>query len=140
MIAGPLMRYRHTNHGAKAVRGLGWASVGIGLAEIAAPGPVQSLLGLEDRPQHRGILRVLGIRELMHGFGILTEKQPSQHMQAGIWSRVAGDVLDTVLLGVAATRTKQPGRFTAVAASVMAIGCADLLAAVRLQRQRANAR
>ena len=133
------MRNQHTNHCAEATRGLGWASVGIGLAEIVAPGPVQTLLGLEDRPQHRGILRVLGIRELMHGFGILTAKHPNQQMQAGIWSRVAGDTLDTVLLGVAATRTKQPGRFAAVAASVMMIGCLDLLSAVRLQRQRAAA-
>src|SRR5688572_20192321 len=85
-------------------RGLGWASIGIGLAEIAAPRQVQNLMGLEDRPTHRGVLRVLGVREIMHGLSILTERRPTGAMAAGLWSRVAGDALDTVLLGVAATK------------------------------------
>jgi hypothetical protein len=57
---------------AQAAKGLGWASIGIGLAEIAAPGKVQELLGIEDSASHRGILRVLGVRELMHRFALLT--------------------------------------------------------------------
>ena len=121
---------------ADAARGLGWASIGIGLAEIAAPKQVQSMLGIEDRPQHRGILRVLGLRELLHGVSILTEHRPNAAMTAGVWSRVAGDVLDTALLGVAATKTRRPGSFAGVAASVLAIGLMDMLTAVRLQRRQ----
>lgn len=120
----------------EAARGLGWASVGIGLAEIAAPGQVQRMLGIEDRPQHRGILRVLGVRELLHGFCILTEDRPNAAMNAAVWSRVAGDVLDTALLGVAAAKTRRPGSFAGVAASVLAIGLMDMLTALRVQRRQ----
>ena len=129
------MFHRHESKvDAEVARGLGWASIGIGLAEIAAPGAVQQLLGIQDRPSHRGILRVLGVRELMHGCALLTEEKPSREMTNSVWARVAGDVLDTAVLGVAATKTKAPGRFAAVAAAVMGIGALDLLSAMRLER------
>jgi hypothetical protein len=119
---------------ARAAKGLGLASIGIGLAEMVVPGKVQELLGIEDRPSHRGILRVLGIRELMHGYALLTEDKPSREMTNSVWARVAGDVLDTAVLGLAATKTKAPARFAAVAAAVMGIGALDLLSAMRLER------
>ena len=128
------MSYRQAMRDVEGARGLGWASIGIGLAELAAPKQVQSLLGIEDRPAHRGILRVLGVRELMHGFGILADTRPTRAMTAGVWSRVAGDALDTALLGVAATKTKHPAKFAAVAAAVMGIGLLDVIYALRLLR------
>src|SRR5688500_1095996 len=97
-----------------AARALGWASIGIGLAEIAAPRHVQNLLGLEDNAERRGILRVLGVRELGHGVTLLTEDKPTKYLSASAWSRVAGDVLDTALLARAATKTKSPTSFTIV--------------------------
>lgn len=118
----------HTVSNDLCARGLGIASIGIGLTELMAPQKVESMLGLEDRPLHQGILRVLGVREIMDGVSILTEKKPA----AGMWSRVAGDVLDTALLGVAARKTRNPKSFAAVSAMVMAIGLADLLCARRL--------
>lgn len=126
------------NTDAKLARGLGWASIGIGLLEIAAPVQVESMLGLEDHREHRGIFRVLGAREIMQGVGILTGRQPTRHMSAGVWARVAGDILDTTLLGAAALKTRRPASFTAVAASVIAIGALDLYCALRLQRQSAR--
>ena len=127
-------RHHESALDAQAAKALGLASIGIGLAEIAAPGKVQELLGIQDRPSHRGILRVLGVRELMHGYALLTEDKPSREMTNSVWARVAGDVLDTAVLGVAATKTKAPGRFAGVAAAVMGIGALDLLSAMRLQR------
>jgi hypothetical protein len=123
------MRNVETEDGAAGARALGWASIGIGLAELAATRQVENLLGLDDRPTYRGILRVLGARELMHGLGILADKRPSSAMTVGLWSRVAGDALDTALLGAAARRTKHPARFAAVASMVMAIGLADFVCA-----------
>jgi hypothetical protein len=117
-------------------RFLGWTSLGIGLAEFVLPKNVESLLGLEDRPSHRGILRVLGLRELMHGLSILTERRPSREMAASVWSRVAGDLLDNALLGVAATKTRNPGRFAAIAASVAGIGLMDIYYSWRLSKHR----
>ena len=54
--------------------------------------------------QNTGVLRVLGVREIMHGVNILSHRDPAP----GVWSRVAGDVLDGVLLGVAATGPASP--------------------------------
>jgi hypothetical protein len=123
-------------HATAGARALGWASIGIGLAELGATRQLENLMGLKDNPRRRGILRVLGIRELMHGVSILAEREPSRRLAAGVWSRVAGDVLDTALLAVAATKTKQPGKFAAVAASVMVIGALDVMYALHLSRQR----
>ena len=53
-------------------------------------------------------------------------------MKVSLWSRVAGDVLDSALLGVAATKTKKPFAFAVVTAMVLGIGLADLLCAKRL--------
>ena len=64
--------------------------------------------------QVTGILRVLGVREIMHGIDILAHKDPTP----GVWSRVFGDLLDGVLLGAAATRTKKPGGLAAIFAAV----------------------
>ena len=113
-------------------RGLGWASIGIGLTELLAPKQVNNLLGLSDTPQRRGVLRVLGVREVCHGIGILTEDEANDRMKVGVWSRVAGDVLDSALLGVAATKTRKPFAFAVVTAMVLGIGLADLLCAKRL--------
>ena len=117
-------------------RSLGWVSIGIGLAELAAPRQVQSLLGLEDRPSHRGILRVLGIRELMQGVSILTEKDPTRQMATSVWSRVAGDWLDKAVLSAAASKTRHPARFAAVSASVVGIGLLDKYFSWQLLQQR----
>src|SRR3954467_6466097 len=88
---------------------LGLASIGIGLTELAAPRYVENMLGIEDRPTHRGILQILGVRELMHGIGLVTAKNGNGQLTSGVWARVAGDVLDSALLGVAATKTRRPG-------------------------------
>jgi hypothetical protein len=75
-------------------RALGIASIGIGLTELAAPQYVEDMLGIEDRQIHRGILRVLGVRELLHGVGLLTAKRGNGQLSTGVWARVAGDMLD----------------------------------------------
>ena len=127
-------RHREADADAQGARCLGWASLAIGLAEIAAPKQVQQLMGLDDRPERRGVLRALGVREIMQGVGILTETRPTPQMAAGVWARVAGDALDTALLGVAATKTRRPWSFAAVAAAVLGIGLMDMLYALKVQR------
>ena len=110
---------------------LGLASIGIGLTELAAPRFVESMLGIDHQKSHRGILQVLGVRELMHGIGILTATDSNRELTSGVWARVAGDVLDTALLGMAASKTKRPDSFAAVVAAVAAIGVADLYYALK---------
>jgi hypothetical protein len=127
---------RQAENDTQLARGLGWASIGIGLTELAATKQVQDMLGLEDTPVRRGILRVLGIREVMHGIGLLTQTRPNHQMRVGAWARVAGDALDTALLGVAATKTKKPASFAVVSAMVAGIGLLDAVTAGRLQMHK----
>src|SRR3954453_11599789 len=82
---------------------LGWASIAVGLTEIFAPKQLEKTMGVGNG-QVTGILRVLGVREIMHGIDLLAHKDPTP----GVWSRVFGDLLDGALLGAAATRTKNP--------------------------------
>jgi len=127
--------YKKQQHGSvSGAYALGLASIGVGLAEMCAPQQVERMLGLEDRKSYRGILRVLGVRELMHGLGILTASPSGGRLSSGVWARVAGDVLDNALLGVAATKTTRPGSFAAVAAAVGGIGAADLYYAFKTPR------
>jgi hypothetical protein len=130
-IAAPMREVSDTELG----RGLGWASIGIGLTELLAPQQVENMLGLKDMPERRGTIRVLGVRELCHGIGILTEREANRKMKVGVWSRVAGDVLDSALLGIAAMKTNKPVAFAAVSAAVLGIGLADLICATRLSER-----
>ena len=49
-------------------RGLGWFSIGLGIAEVLAPGHLARFLGMEERTE---LIRAYGAREIMSGIGIL---------------------------------------------------------------------
>src|SRR5688572_20592619 len=106
----------------QAAQFLGWTSIAIGLTEILAPDRLEKTMGVGNG-QTTGILRVLGVREIMHGIDILSHKDPTP----GVWSRVFGDLLDGALLGVAATRTKKPGGLATIFAAVAPVVLADLV-------------
>src|SRR5437870_4333008 len=76
---------------------LGVFSIGLGLAEVAAPEAVGRVLGMraDDRVRSRPLLRGFGVRELASGLGILRGGDPTPWL----WSRVAGDVMDLAFLG-----------------------------------------
>jgi len=113
-------------------RGLGWFSIGIGLAELVMPRQIENLLGLDHDASTRGTIRALGARELCHGAAILTEDRPSPELRNAMWARVAGDVLDTTLFGMAGTKTRSPGGYAMAGAMLMAVGAADFICAKRL--------
>jgi hypothetical protein len=73
------------------VRGLGWFSIGLGLAEVLAPRALTRGLGMEGNEQ---IVRAYGLREIATGIGILSSNQPAPW----IWGRVGGDALDLATL------------------------------------------
>src|SRR3954447_3501596 len=116
-------------------RGLGVASIAIGLTEILAPKQLEKTMGIGNG-QTTGILRVLGVREIMHGIDILAHKDPTP----GVWARVFGDLLDGALLGAAATRTKNPGGLAAIFAAVTPVVLADMIFAPRLSKDKAEHR
>ncbi|QRK07914.1 hypothetical protein JQX13_49450 [Archangium violaceum] len=73
---------------------LGWVSLGIGLTELTFPKGLCRLLGASRR--HSGLVKVLGIREIASGLGLLTQR----HRRPWVWARVAGDAIDLALLAV----------------------------------------
>src|ERR1043165_4769937 len=73
----------------RLARGLGWFSIGLGLTELLAPRLVAKLCGGEGK--HTGLIRLYGLREIASGLIIFSQgKNPA----SGVWSRVAGDVMD----------------------------------------------
>src|SRR4051794_26043185 len=84
---------------------LGVTSLAVGATELLAPRAVQKMMGIQ--PKYTGVMRVLGIRECLHGVDLLSHDDP----KPGIYGRCAGDLLDGVLLTAAATKTKKPMGF-----------------------------
>ena len=120
----------------RVARWLGWFSLGLGLTQLAAPRGVARMIGLRGNDGDRKAMIAIGVREIASGIGILTQDRPTP----GVWSRVFGDLLDGVLLGVAATRTKNPGGLAAIFAAVTPVVLADLIFAPRLSKDRAEGR
>lgn len=108
------------------VKGLGGASLGLGLSEVLAPEKVAALAGVDAHGRTRPVIRALGLRECGHAAALLFG--PSKL----VWTRVAGDALDLALLGIgAANQNRQRRRRAAVSAAALAgIAAADLYAAL----------
>lgn len=118
---------RRIDDGRTLARALGWASIGLGLFQVAAPGRVTDFLGLDE--DHTGLVRLYGGREIAQGVAILSERTPA----AGVWSRVAGDALDLATLGVALTRAEpRRDRVAMAMALVVGMGLVDAICAKQL--------
>src|SRR5689334_18647762 len=110
-------------------RTLGFASIAIGLTEMLFPKKLEQTMGIGNG-ENTGILRALGVREIMHGVDLLTHEDPTP----GVWARCAGDMLDGVLLTAAAMKTKNPAGFATIAALVAPVVAADMWCATRLTK------
>src|SRR4051812_35570191 len=51
---------------------LGWFSIGLGVAQLLAPDRLSNLIGVRASDDARTLQRVVGVREVMAGVGILT--------------------------------------------------------------------
>jgi uncharacterized membrane protein len=113
----------------RLTNGLGWFSIGLGLAEVAAPGAVASLIGVRDTPKTRTVLRLYGVRELAAGIGIMTQLRPA----GWLWARVAGDAVDlTSLASAFGGRGNRKAKVALSMASVLGVTAADVYCARRL--------
>lgn len=121
----------------RLAEGLGWFSLGLGLAELAAPRTVAQLIGVPDDAVTRQVLRAYGAREIATGIGILsTAPRP-----VWLWARVAGDVLDLATLAAAMRRDGvEGGKIASAAASVAGVMIADIAAARQLDRESSEQR
>src|SRR4051794_22095360 len=94
-------------------RAFGLASIAVGATELAAPRQLEKAMGIGNG-EITGILRVLGVREIMHGFDLLMHDDPTP----GLWGRVAGDLLDGVFLATALATSRRPAGWAAIATAV----------------------
>lgn len=110
--------------------GLGWFSIGLGVAELVAPGAVSRFIGIaeEDEESHL-LMRLYGIREIAAGVGILSQPQPA----GWLWSRFAGDLMDLSTLGAAmASEDNDRGRLIAATAAVVGVTALDIYCAQQM--------
>ena len=103
-------------------QGLGWFSIGLGLAELLAPHAVSRSLGLRGQEK---LVASYGAREIATGIGILASRDPTPW----IWGRVAGDALDigTLAGGLALGRGRERGNAGLAIAAVAGVTLLDVL-------------
>src|SRR5688572_4588148 len=65
----------------KLAKGLGWFSIGLGLAELLAPRAIANISGVSNR--RTGLIRLYGLREIASGITIFSQEKPTE----GVWSR-----------------------------------------------------
>lgn len=109
---------------------LGWFSIGLGLAEVLAPGGLARFIGIDDKKSTRTLLRTYGFREIGAGVGILSQSTPA----GWLWGRVAGDLLDLASLGKAMAGNDS-GRTKMATAAVLGVTALDVYCGTKLTRQ-----
>lgn len=119
--------------GEKLGKGLGYFSIGLGIAELLMPHRVARLIGVEDDGLVPLTLRAFGAREIATGVGLLARPTST----SGPWARVAGDLLDLAMLGLAASRRSYArGRTFGAMAAVAGVAAVDAYAGVRQARRK----
>ena len=125
------------SRGEQLAVGLGWFSIGLGLAELAAPDAVARFIGLRDDETTTSVLRAYGGREIGNGLAILM--QPDN--PTWLWSRVGGDVLDLASLASAARGDyADQRRVAAASAAVLGVTALDVICAQQLSARRPGRR
>jgi uncharacterized membrane protein len=113
----------------RLAHGLGWFSIGLGVAQIIAPRRMSRLIGVKDADGNKALMRAVGMREIAAGIGLLSDPKPTGFAAA----RVAGDVMDLAMLANALTTPENDHRRTAFAtAAVIGVGLLDVLASEEL--------
>ena len=141
MLSRPQHGELHSNEGMTfagepLATALGWVSLGLGLAQLLAPGTVADMIGVRDDSTTRTVMRTVGLREIASGVGILSQPRPA----GWVWARVAGDAMDLALLSQALnSRQSDHDRVGGALLAVTGITVADLLCAQQLSRHSSSA-
>ena len=118
----------------RVAKGLGYFSIALGVAELAAPGAICRAVGIRGL---ESVVRAYGARELATGVAILA----SHNAEPWIWGRVAGDIADmaTVATGLQ-QRDGRSRRDRNVLALTMLAGVAvvDVVCAGALNAEKGN--
>ena len=117
----------------RLARTLGWASLGLGAAQLAAPRRVARIAGVDDAATATPVIRAVGARELLHAAGLLGSRT-----RRGTWAttRVVGDAMDLAVLGLAlrGREGERRRRTTLATAAVAGITALDVIATVKERR------
>jgi hypothetical protein len=114
---------------------LGWFSIGLGTAQVAAPRTLCRLVGASADGLAPRLMRLMGIRELTQGTGILTRPRPT----TWLWSRVAGDAVDLSLLGLIGVKNRRARTAVAIG-NVITVTIPDIYESRFLSRKQGPAR
>jgi hypothetical protein len=122
------MTARSNQYALSMARGLGWFSLGLGVAEMLAPRALTRGLGMEGNEQ---LVQAYGLREIATGIGILSSARPAPW----IWARVGGDALDmaTLATGLRSDNPKKENVEIALAA-VAGVTALDFVCGASLAR------
>jgi uncharacterized membrane protein len=115
----------------RRAKGLGWFSIGLGLAALFSPRATARFSGVPDDVGSCTVLRAIGAREVLCGIGILARPQRSGF----VWARVVSDLMDLALLGNAlGLRKANRPKVLRSMASVAGVLVLDALTATQLRR------
>lgn len=122
---------RKSRNAERLALGLGWCSIALGFAEIAAPRRVARLIGAAEDGATDAVLRTMGAREIAGGLAILSHPGEARWL----WTRVGGDLVGLSSLGAAfKAEHSDAGRLSATAATVLGVAALDVMAARQLSR------
>ena len=117
--------------------GLGWFSIALGVAELAAPRQIARFIGTPPDSDMVSLVRAFGARELGNGLAILAEPNRPTWM----WSRVGGDALDLAcLLASANSPGARRGRAALATAAVLGVTVLDVMCAQQLSEREHDRR
>ena len=125
-----MRQHKREDRGAEQLAiGLGWFSIALGLAEVAAPRSLARIIGVRPTEDTDAVLRGYGAREIANGLAILARPTDARWL----WARVGGDVLDLGTLAAAMGDDRNDRGLTAfAAASVLGVTALDFMCAQRL--------
>ena len=124
--------YREQQDAEQLALGLGWFSIGLGLAELLAPRALAHAIGMPNASP--SVLRAFGAREIGAGLAILSEPDRA----TWLWSRVGGDAVDLSYLASGLNDENDSTRVGIAMAAVMGVTALDVLCATRLQQSAAT--
>jgi uncharacterized membrane protein len=114
-------------------KGLGLFSLGLGLAEMAAPRVLAKAIGVEPDVRTQLTMRLFGAREIAHGIGILAK--PQQPLP--VWSRVVGDAIDLAFLAWAfKSKRTHTERLVGAMVAVLGVTVLDAVVGAKLQKDQ----
>ncbi|MBA3451743.1 MAG: hypothetical protein H0T42_01450 [Deltaproteobacteria bacterium] len=114
-------------------KGLGLFSLGLGLAEMAAPRVLAKAIGIEPDVRTRLTMRLFGARGIASGLGILAKPR----RPIPVWSRVVGDAIDLAFLAWAfKSKRTHTERLVGAMVAVLGVTVLDAVTGAKLQKDQ----